>query len=261
MKPAPRVAFVTGASRGIGRVVATHLAEAGYRVAVAARSEDELAALARETGVLAVPLDVTDGGAVDAAFARIDDELGPLDLLVANAGTAGDPRASWEQRSEDWWRVFEVNVLGTYLCARAAVQRMRGGRGGRIVNIASGAAYFPADRLGVQTSSAYMASKAAVMRFTDALATETAADGISVFAISPGTVKTEMTAGLFAALWDQPGIWSPPELAAELIAFLDTGALDALSGRYIHAANDDWRSFPDRIHAILDGDEQALRLR
>ena len=98
MKPAPRVAFVTGASRGIGRVVATHLAEAGYRVAVAARSEDELATLARETGVLAVPLDVTDGGAVDAAFARIDDELGPLDLLVANAGTAGDPRASWEQR-------------------------------------------------------------------------------------------------------------------------------------------------------------------
>ena len=106
-----------------------------------------------------------------------------------------------------------------------------------------------------------MASKAAVMRFTDALATETAADGISVFAISPGTVKTEMTAGLFAALWDEPGIWSPPELAAELIAFLDTGALDGLSGRYIHAANDDWRSFPDRIDEILEPDELALRLR
>ena len=211
MKPAPRVAFVTGASRGIGRVVATHLAEAGYRVAVAARSEDDLATLARETGALAVPLDVTDGGAVDAAFARIDDELGPLDLLVANAGTAGDPRASWEQQAPKTGGGSSRSTCSAPICAHARrCSACAGGRGGRIVNIASGAAYFPADRLGVQTSSAYMASKAAVMRFTDALATETAADGISVFAISPGTVKTEMTAGLFAALWDEPGIWSPP---------------------------------------------------
>jgi NAD(P)-dependent dehydrogenase (short-subunit alcohol dehydrogenase family) len=139
---------------------------------------------------------------------------------------------------------------------------MRNSGGGRIVNVASGAAYF---RLGegddVQISSAYMASKAALVRFTEALAAEAAADGIAVFAISPGTVKTEMSAKVFAALWDEPGIWSPPELAAELIAFLDTGALDRLSGRYIHAATDDWRSFPDRIDEILEGDGHALRLR
>jgi 3-oxoacyl-[acyl-carrier protein] reductase len=241
-------------------VVASHLTEAGYRVAIAARSGDELAAFARETGALALPLDVTDSGAVDAAFARVDAELGPLDLLVANAGVGGDARTSWEQQPDDWWRVFEVNVLGTYLCARAAVRCMRIGDGGRIVTIASAAAYFPADRLGVQISSAYMASKAAVMRFTEALAAEAAADGITVFAISPGTVKTEMTAEVFAALWDEPGLWSPPELAAELIAFLDTGVLDALSGRYIHAATDDWRSLPDRIDEILEGDRHALRL-
>jgi 3-oxoacyl-[acyl-carrier protein] reductase len=261
VKSEPRVALVTGASRGIGRVVASHLTAAGYRVVIAARSKDELAALARETGALAVPLDVTDSGAVDAAFARIDDELGQLDLLVANAGVGGDARPSWEQQPDDWWRVFEVNVLGTYLCARAAVQRMRSSGGGRIVNIASGAAYVPADQFGVQISSAYMASKAAIMRFTEALATEAAADGIAVFAISPGTVKTEMTAEVFAALWDEPGLWSPPELAAELIAFLDTGALDSLSGRCIHAAIDDWRTLPDRIEEILEGDRHALRLR
>ena len=242
-------------------MVASHLAEAGYRVAIAARSGDELAAVARETGALAVPLDVTDGAAVDAAFARVDAELGPLDLLVANAGTAGDARASWEQQPDDWWRVFEVNVLGAYLCARAAVQRMRSSGGGRIVNIASGAAYFPLGENGLQISSAYMASKAALMRFTEALAAEAAADGIAVFAISPGTVKTEMTADVFAALWEEPDVWSPPELAADLIAFLDTGALDALSGRYIHAATDDWRSLPDRIDEILEGDRHALRLR
>jgi NAD(P)-dependent dehydrogenase (short-subunit alcohol dehydrogenase family) len=252
---------VTGASRGIGRVVASHLTEAGYRVAIAARSGDGLAAVARETGAFAVSLDVTDGAAVEAAFARVDAELGPLDLLVANAGVGGDARASWDQQPDDWWRVFEVNVLGAYLCTRAAVPRMRSNGGGRIVNIASGAAYFPLDRHGVQISSAYMASKAALMRFTEALAAEAAADGIAVFAISPGTVKTEMTADVFEALWDEPGIWSPPELAAELIAFLDTGALDALSGRYIHAAIDDWRSLPDRIDEILEGDRHALRLR
>ncbi|MEA2661445.1 MAG: hypothetical protein QOH08_1017 [Chloroflexota bacterium] len=261
MKSAPRVAFVTGASRGIGRVIASRLAQDGYRVAIAARSGDGLAAVARETGAFAVPLDVTDGAAVDAAFARVDAELGPLDLLVANAGVGGDARASWEQQPDDWWRVFEVNVLGAYLCARAAVQRMRSSGGGRIMNIASGAAYFPLDGTGVTISSAYMASKAALVRFTEALAAETDADGIAVFAISPGTVKTEMTADLFAELWDEPGIWSPPELAADLVAFLDTGALDRLSGRYIHAAIDDWRSLPDRIDEILEGDRHALRIR
>jgi 3-oxoacyl-[acyl-carrier protein] reductase len=261
METAQRVAFVTGASRGIGRVVATSLAEAGYRVAAAARSGDELATLARETGVLAVPLDVTDAGGVDAAFALVEAELGRLDLLVANAGVGGDVRPAWDQQPGDWWRVFEVNMLGTYLCARAAVLQMRGRGGGRIVNVASGAAHFPPGRLGLEISSAYMASKAAVIRFTEALAAEAASDGIAVFAISPGTVKTEMTAtGAFAALWDDPDVWSPPDLAAELIAFLDTGAVDALSGRYIHAANDDWRSLPDRIDEVLAGDKHVLRI-
>jgi hypothetical protein len=84
---------------------------------------------------------------------------------------------------------------------------------------------------------------------------------VQVFAISPGTVKTEMTASTFAGNWDDPEFWSPPELAAELITFISSGALDALSGRYIHAQADDWRALAGRTAEILEHDSHALRLR
>lgn len=256
-----RVAFVTGASRGIGRAVVAQLCGLGYRAAAAARSGELLAEVAAETGALAVPLDVTDADAVEEALALAEERLGPVDLLVANAAVAGDPRPSWEQDPEDWWRVFEVNVLGAYHCARAAARRMLDRGAGRIVTVASGAAYFPPGDDFPPISSAYMASKAALMRFTEALATETRPHGVTVFPISPGMVKSDMTAGLFDAIWDDPEIWSPPELAAELIAFLDTGALDRLSGRYIHAADDDWRSLAGHIDDVLVADRHVLRLR
>jgi NAD(P)-dependent dehydrogenase (short-subunit alcohol dehydrogenase family) len=259
MDPAP-VALVTGASRGIGRVVASHLAATGYRVAAAARSADALTQLAAERGALALALDVTDAAAVDAAVARIEEELGPIDLLVANAGVGGDARPSWEQSAAEWWHVFEVNMLGAYLCARAVTPRMRERRRGRILNVASNAAFFRLDEP-FPVKSAYMASKAALIRFSEALAFELEGDGIAVFAISPGMVKSEMTAALFGYLWDEPGLWSPPELTAELVAFLAGGALDALSGRYIHAVRDDWRTMPQRIDEILTADRHALRLR
>jgi NAD(P)-dependent dehydrogenase (short-subunit alcohol dehydrogenase family) len=84
---------------------------------------------------------------------------------------------------------------------------------------------------------------------------------VRVFAISPGTVKTEMTAATFADQWDDVDLWSPPELAAELIGFIASGALDALSGRYIHAAADDWRALAGRGPEVLEHDSHALRLR
>jgi NAD(P)-dependent dehydrogenase (short-subunit alcohol dehydrogenase family) len=91
-------------------------------------------------------------------------------------------------------------------------------------------------------NSAYMASKAAINRFTEALAAEARSHGVSVFAVSPGTVKTNMIRVAFADDWDDPDLWSPPELAAGLIACIGSGALDDFSGKYIHAANDDWRA-------------------
>src|SRR5262245_16529422 len=108
------VALVTGAGRGIGETVAARLAADEWRVAIAARSVDDLDRVAAATGALAVPLDVTDADAVDAAVARVEAELGPVALLVNNAGVSGAGGRTWEKDPAAWWRVFEVNVLGAF---------------------------------------------------------------------------------------------------------------------------------------------------
>jgi NAD(P)-dependent dehydrogenase (short-subunit alcohol dehydrogenase family) len=105
-----------------------------------------------------------------------------------------------------------------------------------------------------------MASKAAVIRFTEALAGETVGTGVAVFATSPGTVKTDMTDGMSGGMWDDPDLWSPPEITADFVEFMDTGALDALSGRFIGAVRHDWRNLPDRVDLIIEQDEHTLRL-
>jgi 3-oxoacyl-[acyl-carrier protein] reductase len=257
-----RVALVTGASRGIGRVVAARLAHTGYRVAIASRSESEIGNVADELGALGLVLDVSDAAAVADAVAAVERDIGPISLLVNNAGSGGDGVFTWEQAPERWWEVFEINVLGTFLCCRAVLPHMRARGHGRVVNLGSNAAFF---RVGgdpdPRISSAYMASKAAVIRLSEALAGELRPDGVQVFAISPGTVKTEMSAPIFREEWDDEAFWTPPERTADLIEFLETGALDALSGRYIHAANDDWRAFPERIPELLADDALALRIR
>ena len=262
MSAGSRVALVTGASQGIGRVVASQLAASGFAVAAAARSAEQLVDLQQQTGALPVPLDVTDPVAVGEAVARVEFELGPIDLLVNNAGISGRSGASWDVDGTEWWRVIEVNVRGPFLCSRAVLPGMVARRTGRIVNVSSNAAFFRVDDdfAGV-INSAYMASKAAVVRFTEALAAEARPAGVQVFAISPGTVKTEMTATTFAEQWDDDDFWSLPESTAELIEFIASGALDRLSGRYIHATADDWRALPARDTEILEQDLLALRLR
>jgi len=256
------VALVTGAGRGIGEAVAARLAADGWQVAIAARSAEQLERVVERTGALPLPLDVADADAVASGVAAVERELGPVDLLVSNAGTAGAGGVSWEHDPGAWWRVFEVNVLGVFLCARAVLPAMCERRAGRIVNVSSGAAYF---RLGddwdARIGSAYQASKAAVLRLTEALAAEAQPYGVSAFAISPGMVKTEMTAPIFADLWDDATVWTPPERTAELVAFLASGALDALSGRYVQAAANDWETMPERADAIVARDSHVLRLR
>ena len=256
------VAFVTGAGRGIGEAVATRLAADGWRVAVAARSADQLERVADVTGALAVPLDVTDAGAVSAAVRRVTEELGPVELLVNNAGAGGSGGPTWAKEPAAWWGVFEVNVLGSFLCARAVLPLMSERRSGRIVNVASNAAFFAIDdEFDARIDSAYLASKAALVRLTEALAAEARGNGISVFAISPGMVKTDMTESTFADIWDDESVWTLPERTADLVAFVASGALDGYSGRYIHAANDDWESMPDRVEAVMADDLHAMRLR
>jgi 3-oxoacyl-[acyl-carrier protein] reductase len=246
------VALVTGGGRGIGRNIALELAAAGAKVAVAARSADEISQTAEEVGGLAIECDVSDRQAVERMVEQVEAEYGRIDLLVANAGTSvAERNAAWELDPADWWRVFEVNVLGTYMCCRAVIPGMLARGGGRIVNVASGAAYLPSS-----SGTAYSASKAAVHRFSETLALQLEPHGIPVFSISPGLVRTRMTEGFGD---DMP--WTPPELAPKLVRALASGRLDALAGRYLHAEHDDVDDIAARADEIVAKDLNAIRLR
>src|SRR3954467_90031 len=187
-----QVALVTGGGRGIGAGIARELADAGARVAVAARTRQQVDEVASEIDGLALELDVTDGAAVEGAVAETERELGPLTLLVANAGIGNQGGPTWELDPEEWGRGQEVNVLGAHLSCRAVIPGMLERSRGRIVITGSGAAYLPGS-----SRTAYPTSKAAVCRYGETLANELERR-IPVFFFSPGLVRTEMTAGAFA---------------------------------------------------------------
>jgi 3-oxoacyl-[acyl-carrier protein] reductase len=245
-----QVALITGGGRGIGRNIAVELAGAGMKVAVAARSNEEIEETAAEVGGLAIKCDVSDRDSVERMVGGAEEKLGPLDLLVSNAGISVEEGAAWELDPEEWWRVFEVNVLGVYLCCRAVIPGMLDRGRGRIVNVASGAAYLPGS-----SSTAYSASKAAVHRFSETLANQLRGR-IPVFSISPGLVKTRMTEPFGD---DAP--WTPPELAPRLVRALASSRLDELAGRYLHAEHDDVDALAARIDEILENDLNAIRLQ
>jgi len=183
-----RVAVVTGGNRGLGFAFARALAEAGARVAIAARDGERSARAADELGVLAVPLDVTDPVSVDAMLDRVTTELGPVDVLVNNAGTCFH-RPALEVPDDEWREVWEVNVDGLWRCSRAVGAQMVERGTGSIVNIGSISAMI-VNR--PQMQPAYNASKAAVHQLTKSLAAEWAPHGVRVNALAPGYTKTEM---------------------------------------------------------------------
>jgi NAD(P)-dependent dehydrogenase (short-subunit alcohol dehydrogenase family) len=245
------VALVTGGGRGIGAGIARELAEAGMSVAVSARTGGQVEAVAGEVGGLAVAADVSRDDEVARMVSEVVRELGPIDLLVANAGVGNQPGPTWEIAASEWWHVFEVNVLGVHLCCRAVIPDMLSRGHGRIVITGSGAAYLPGSR-----HTAYPASKAAVWRYGETLAREL--DGrIPIFVISPGLVRTEMTEANFPD--DAP--WTPPELAPRLVRVLASGRADALSGRYLHAEHDDIEELIRRADEVVENDLNAIRLQ
>jgi NAD(P)-dependent dehydrogenase (short-subunit alcohol dehydrogenase family) len=250
------VALVTGGGRGIGSSIAHELADAGMRVAVTARTPSEVEAVAAEVGGLALVGDVSSTADVEGWVRRVEDELGPIELLVNCAGIAGSGTPFLEEAPEEWWRVFEVNVLGAYLCCRVVAPLMAERGGGRIVNIGSGGSYLPIATPSISLGTSYGASKAALGRFSEALAATLRPVGISVFLISPGLVRTAMTESFGD---DAP--WTPPELAPQLVRVLASGRADGLAGRYLHAEHDDIEDLVRRADEIAENDLNAIRLR
>jgi 3-oxoacyl-[acyl-carrier protein] reductase len=246
-----RCALVTGGGRGVGENVARALAEDGWSVAVAARTVAQVEAVARDIGGRALELDVSSPASIEAAFAA----AGPVDLLVNNAGISGPSVPFLDEQPDEWWRVFEVNVRGAYLCTRAALPAMLEHGGGRIVNVASGAAYLPP---GSTLGTAYGPSKAALHRFSEMLALQLAPRNVFVFSISPGLVRTAMTE---AMSFGDDAPWTPPECAPNLVRKLASGRYDGLAGRYLHAEHDDLDELLARLGEVRDQDLNAIRLR
>lgn len=183
------VALVTGAGRGIGRSVAARLSSAGHRVALTARSRDELEATAAGcTGpTLVVAGDVTAAGFVDECFDAVEQEWGPVSVLVANAG-AGVSAPLVRTTDEDWARMLDLNLTAPFRCIRRALPAMVEARHGRVVVIASVAA-----KVGEPYLAAYTASKHGVLGLVRVAAAETARKGVTVNAVCPGYVDTPMT--------------------------------------------------------------------
>ena len=267
-----QVALVTGGGRGLGRVMAQALAAAGLRVAVAARSADELAETLRlmEEGQawaaaggpgLAVPADVTDPAAVARLVAEVESRLGPVSLLVNGAGILGGTGPMWEADPDAWWRGLEVNLRGPFLVTRAVLPAMIARGRGRVVNVASSLGL-----RGFAFASSYGVAKTALIRLTESLALELAGTGVHVFALMPGIVHTSLVDSATADRWVGPhfrrileeGRDVPPEGAGKLVVRIAAGESDALSGRYI-GVDDDLAELARR--AAADAAHHTLRLR
>ncbi len=233
-----KVAVVTGGGRGLGRAFARALTAAGWQVAIVARQAVEV------EGARTFIADVTDEAAVGRAAADIERLLGPIDLLVNNAGVIGPLGPFVESTVADWWRTLEIDLLGQVICAHRVLPGMIARRSGRIVNLCSGGGatmlpYF----------SAYVTAKTGLIRFSECLAHEVKQYGIAVFAMGPGTVRTAMSEHSlnspegkkwlpwFADIFTE-GRDLPAAQPAELLCQLASGRFDALSGRYLYPPDD-----------------------
>ncbi|HEX4902225.1 MAG TPA: 3-oxoacyl-ACP reductase FabG [Acidimicrobiales bacterium] len=207
--PTPRTVLVTGGNRGIGLACTQSFLADGHRVATLSRSGSEV------VGALAVACDVTDGAAVDAALEQVEAELGPVEVLVANAGMTRDGLLV-RMSDEDFSAVLETNLTGTFRLARGVAKKMMRARFGRIVLMSSVGAY-----LGAAGQANYAASKAGLIGLGRAMARELATRGITVNIVTPGPIDTEMFAAVtdkrreeLAATVPVQRLGSPDEVAA-----------------------------------------------
>src|ERR1700730_1418876 len=233
-----RTAFITGASRGIGRACAIALSEAGARVALAARSIDQLEDLAgqlRSQGREAFPvsLDLANADSIKEAFARTTKDFGPVSILVNNAGIAKDGLAL-RMKKEDWDAVISTNLTGSFLAIQQVLQGMLRERWGRIINNSS-----VVGEMGNPGQANYVASKAGLIGLTKSIAQEMGSRNITVNAVAPGFVETDMTHGLTQELKDKMLANIPlkrigrPEDVAAAVRFLASEEAGYITGHVL----------------------------
>ena len=235
-----QVALVTGASRGIGRAIAERLARAGALVAVnyvqrQDAAEETLAGIRALGGQAELcRFDVANGAEVSAALQNLVDHHGKLDILVNNAGLALD-NLLLRLKEEEWERVMQVNLKGVFLCTKAAARFMVRQRSGRIVNLTSVVA-----QTGNAGQAAYSTAKAGIIGFTKTMAKELASRSITVNAVAPGFIETDMTGSLpeqvktgYLSLIPA-GRWGTAAEVAEVVTFLASPLAGYITGQVIN---------------------------
>ena len=267
--------LITGASEGLGYAVAERCLVEGASVAICARSPERieragaaLRASAREgQRVVATVADVSNPQQVKALVANAARELGGLDGLVNNAGIYGPKGLIEEVDWGEWARAIEINLMGTVLPCREVLPIFRSRGSGKIVNLSGGGATAPLPRI-----SAYAASKAAVVRFTETLAEELRGTGIDANSVAPGALNTRLLDEVLAAGPDKVGKsfydralkqksdgGAPLEKGAALCAFLLSGESDGINGRLLSAVWDPWADLPARRAELAESDIYTLR--
>jgi len=233
-----KVALLTGASQGIGRETALALAEAGAKVAAAARNEEKLSTLVNEIvnaggEAIAIKMDVADPEQIKAGFKQVLEKFGRLDILVNNAAITRDGLAV-RMKKEDWDEVIRTNLTGAHICIQQALATMMRARVGRIINISSIVA-----EMGNAGQANYVAAKAGLIGLTKAIAIEMAARNITVNAVAPGFIATPMTDVLPDKVKDDLknriplGRMGTPRDVAAAIVFLATDEAAYITGHVL----------------------------
>ncbi len=266
-----RVALVTGGSQGIGKAVVARLLREGARVAFCGRNEkalraarDELSPIGSE--VFAFRADVCDEADVAKLVTATLDRFSRLDILVNNAGVYGPIGPAWENDPAEWREAITINLVGAFLVCRAVVPVLIRARRGKIVNVSGGGAATPFPRF-----TAYAASKAALVRFTETLALELKEHNVQVNAVAPGFVATRLhqrtlkageRAGADFLKKTQEQIAQggvDPDIPAALVAFLASDRTDRITGKFISSVWDEWAGFEQHLDEIATTDIYTLR--